>query len=213
MSERPREDEEVLRHCNYCGKDLPISEFSDWAIRRYHKLCRQCSYAKSDAALQLRKSCPVRLLRFRLRHLMHKQGASRQETHNLELADMRTAMSKMGDRSMLSGIGGERLTVARWDPCRPLGLRNLILLTHAESRQHALRQLSDYHPRFVEHVERLLLQEVSSEQDDYPPMSPHTRGFSNDAAAWHLRKFGVVHPVITNKDMPRRTDKVPGRDV
>jgi hypothetical protein len=119
---------------------------------------------------------------------------------------MRRIVRTFGGRSIFSGIGGDRLTVVRWDKHRPLAFDNIVLVTPAESREHARRELAAYHPRFVGHVEALLARAHEPETDDdeaeeerCPPRSSLRRGLTTEVVAWHLRRFGCCYPVVRDK--------------
>ena len=191
----------ATRHCNTCDSDLSTGDFSRWAISRNHKLCRVCSYAKSKESLALRKSSLERRLLARLRSTMHKQGVSRGITYKLALSTMRGLLAHFGTRSVLSGVQG-RLTVVRWDRSRPTAFDNVVLMTEAEAREHGRRRVTDYHPPFAEHIANRLRAFTGGddppldESDMYPPVSSRTKGFSPEAAVWHAKRFGSVHPAI-----------------
>jgi hypothetical protein len=85
---------------------------------------------------------------------------------------------------------------------------NLLFCTEAEGREHGRRELAAYNPLFMQHVETLLLRDGS--EDDFPPLAAAGKGFSREAAAWHLRKFGDVYPVRRSGE---RTDRVRGREM
>ena len=189
-------------HCNDCDGDFPITHFSRWAIIRGHKLCRACSYQRSKKALALRRSSPERRLLALLRTKMHQQGVSKSTTSQLQLAAMCVLINKFGARSVISGVQAH-LTVVQWDPKRTLGFENVVLMTESEGREHNKRGIGDYHEAFVSHIESLLAssgQRGDTEEDYemYPPLSKQTRGFSREAAMWHAKRFGVVHPAGTS---------------
>lgn len=212
--------------CNRCRADKLRSEFSPWALAKSTRVCRSCTNAKNREAVALKRSSLDRVLMAKLRRLMHKDGASRSFTLRLQLQAMRRLIKRCGARSVFSGIGSaDRLTVVHWDRTRRVDLDNVVLCTHAEAREHNRHRLSDYHPKFVEHVSsELMLQTHDSQghpdsdpdsdsdsavdQPRYPPISSYKRGVDPKVVTWFVHQFGAVHPRDCGG---ARSDRVLGR--
>jgi hypothetical protein len=195
-NDNPQDD---LRHCNYCHLDLPPTSYTSSALKGGHYRCSKCATAKARVASKLRKGDVARNMLHRLRRKCHKQGFSRNETREFDLEMMGRLVSRFGSRSMFSGKDGKGLTLAQWDKGKPLSLQNVILCNFSECREHRRRGLADYHPLFVEHVNKLLRVGTVSDPvvDDYPPLADkQVVGFSADVAAWHFSHWGCMHPAI-----------------
>lgn len=173
-SEAGHENSDETWHCNRCDVTKPVGKFAKWAIRSRNHICRSCALVRSREAHELRKGSLDRRLMARMRKSMHRAGFTRSATLKLKLATMQELVQRQGERSILSGIFDlDRLTVARWDGSKPWRFTNLVILTHAEAREHNRRSLGDYHPAYVQHVEhRLLLPPEAMERATEQPTQP-----------------------------------------
>lgn len=218
---RPAPDErdsDDTWHCNRCDVTKPVGKFAKWAIRNHQHLCRSCATVRNREARALRKGSLHRVLIARLRKHMHRDGYSRSDTMKLRLSHMEEVATLQGGRSIFSGIAdSDRLTVGRWNGALPWSFANLVILTHAEHREHKRRDLSHYHTAYVGHVEANLLKgdtrgvdrEPALVPEACPPKSLHKRGMTTDVVCWYIRKFGVMHPLLHKGSDAARPNSVP----
>jgi hypothetical protein len=136
---------------------------------------------------------------------MHKEGVPRGVTYKLDVSTMQRFLGHFGFRSIISGVR-RRLTVVRWDPSRPSGFDNAVLMTEAESREHKKRRYTEYNEQFAAHVESLLRAFIGegsgprgTPEEWYPPPADRTKGFPPEAAVWHALRFGAVHPATKSR--------------
>jgi hypothetical protein len=220
----PGDEADETWHCNRCDTSKPVGKFSRWAVRTRNHICRTCAGNRSREAHELRRGSLDRSLMGRLRKNMHKAGWTRSQTFKLDLSTMQELVRLQGGRSIFTGVSDpERLTVARWDRSRPWCFANLVLLTHAEAREHNRRTLRDYHRAYVRHVETRLLLPAngasdSAEQEEpaacpsYPPKSSHKRGLTSEVAMWYLEHFRVMYPTLRSSSHAARADLAPRVD-